>query len=507
METNTETGATVIPRPVLAGKFLDQTPGIDIIGEREGGLVECFIDIDLINTEDVAVNRPHVKALADSITDERQRNHTESGQLTPILLGLVDGEEKLSIIDGFHRTAALKEAGDSTVYATIRPSTREDVIDLRILTARTHKAVQFARVVEWVTESWDRTEWSKQISSVQAFMLYQTGSGRNLGVRDSVPEIRSWVQHKCEQWQMPATSIRSILSTAVVADPTLVQEARQQNNGRALDYITPSHLTVIALGLPNKFDIQRFVADKSKKHNLRVPQTRFLVSVLGEAENLEDAERAIRSLDLSSLPSMLAQKEKSNTGEASMSDQDKVVTVLRPPETALTLDNDGVLGALARALGNTRLVLTKIHNGTIQVSKNELIVARNDLRKMAEVTVRLAIEANKLAVSQPEARSSTIQTEDSKTGDDSESLLNPSESQGIAAATEVADLKRPVYDKDNPIIDYLLGGINFPIIETMEDVRFIERLIKQPPRGSNTQRIEDIREAAHEVVRAHKRNL
>ena len=490
MRASNETEAALTPRLLFREGFLDTTPGIDIVGEREGNLVECYVDIDLINTEDVAVSRSHVKALADSITDERQRNKTEKGQLTAILLGLVEGEQQLSIIDGFHRTAALKVAGDPTVYATIRPSTREDVIDLRILTARTHKAVQFARIVEWVTESWGRTEWSKKISPVQAFTLYQQlGNGRNLGVSEEIPEIRSWVEHKCDQWQVPATTIRSILAIAVVADPVLVQEARHQNSGRTLEYITPGHLSVIALGLPNKFDVQRFVAETTKQHNLRIPQSRYLVSLLSKTTSLEEAQKAIKPLDLSKVPSELARKKHDDSLEATSSVEDVAAEVrLQTSEMTLDLESGGVLAGMEKALANTRTLLWKIRNGSVGASKNELIIARNDLRRMAELTVRLAQEAGNLARSQPqtppEIEGPTTKIEDRGLIVE----LANRQSRKPIIDSDVSITEQPTYDRDNPIVGYLLGRCVLPVIETIDQARFIEKLLREPPRGSNTEK-------------------
>jgi len=53
----------------------------------------------------------------------------------------------------------------------------------------------------------------------------------------------------------------------------------------------------------------------------------------------------------------------------------------------------------------------------------------------------------------------------------------------------------------NPIVGYLTGANDLPVITTIEDAMYIQNLLRNPPRGSNTQRIEDIREAASEVIK------
>lgn len=505
MREAAENISTIKPRLIFREGFLDTTPGIDIIGERDGGLVECFVDINLINTEDVAVSSVHVKGLADSIIDERKRNHSESGQLTPVLLGLIEDEDKLSIIDGFHRTAALITVGDPSVYATIRESSREDVVDLRILTARSHKAVQFARIVEWVTESWESTEWSKQISAAQAFSLYSqySGSGRYLGVSAELPGIKSWVEHKCEQWQMPASSIRSILSVALVADPGLVQEARHQSDGRKLDHITPSHLGVIALGLPNKFDIQRLVAEKAKQHRLRIPQTRYLVGRLTETSTLSEAQVVLKHIDLGNLPKQLSKKPRGEIQEEPSPVEETVVVPELPPVKTLSLDSGGVLAAIDKAISETKTFVAKIHRGEVQATRNELILARNDLQRMAERLVKIAIDAQALARTTPPSNQTISETYGDKNVQ-TKSMATTSvtnEPQARVVDSQPTDLERPSYDPNNPYCDYLLGTGDFPTIDTIEQARFVEKILKHPPRGSNTVKIDDIREVANNVIR------
>jgi excisionase family DNA binding protein len=273
---------------------------VEIIGERGGGLIECNVPLSLICTEDVPVNYEHVQRLAASIREESDKTQDGTGQLSPILLGEVNNEGLLYIIDGFHRCAALKEAEVDVAHATIRQSTWDDVIDLRILTARTHKTVQFARIVDWVNDSWARTPWSGKLSAAQAFYLYRHPDSR---WRDIAPKdvegIMDWVEVKSTLWKASASTIQSHLSVAGVADPELVKEARNSPRGDRMTRITPGHLKVIAKGLPLRFDIQRLVANTAVQQNLTIPETRSLVGMVADCRDREEGVKLIGEINWS----------------------------------------------------------------------------------------------------------------------------------------------------------------------------------------------------------------
>lgn len=87
---------------------------------------------------DVATDAAHVKELADSIK--------VSGPIAPVLVREETGE----IIDGFHRVAAMAELGFEKVECIVTSCEDEEFWDLRITSATLHKAVMFARAVEWI---------------------------------------------------------------------------------------------------------------------------------------------------------------------------------------------------------------------------------------------------------------------------------------------------------------------------------------------------------------------
>ena len=291
-----------IPLPQDLQALLER---VDVRGIEKGGLIEAIVPLDTIYREDVPVDSSHVEEIARSIKAEADLRGG-SGQLSPVLLAHVPDFGQFLIIDGFHRVATFAAVGgeqaDSPEYglrARIRPNTSlEEVTDLRILTANTHKAVKFSRVVEWVEEAWSRSPWSDRINAAQAFTLVfsKTMTGQRMGVNpEEVDEIRNWVDRKCDQWRLSPHSVYQYLSVARIADPLLVKEARERRGGHQLENITLQHLKVIAKAFPFQYDFQQLSAKVAKGSNLTVPRTRALVGALAGTGNIDSATKMAES--------------------------------------------------------------------------------------------------------------------------------------------------------------------------------------------------------------------
>jgi len=286
----------VRPEQRLTASLLEQ---VNVVNRREGGLVEAYVPISMIYTQDVPVDITHVKELAESIEEEqRLRPESRTGQLSPILLGQIEDFGQFAIVDGFHRVPALKRVGSKEVFATIRPKcTWEEIVDLRILAATTHRAVRFSRLIEWIEEAWQYSPWAEKIKASQAFQLKfvkgMTGAKSGL-TSEEAEDIKGWVDKKCESWHVSAGLVYQNLSIARTADPDLVKEARERRSGNKLEAITPMHLSVISKVLPYRYEIQKLVAQAAKEHNLTVPKTRALAA---HVSNIDDAEEVIRIIN------------------------------------------------------------------------------------------------------------------------------------------------------------------------------------------------------------------
>lgn len=263
-------------------------------------MIEAYVPISLIYTEDVPVDIKHVEELADSIREEAKlRPGLRTGQLSPILLGEVRDFKTFPIIDGFHRASAIKLIGNLEAFSTIRPqSSWEEIIDHRILAAATHRVVRFSRLIEWIEASWSYSPWVEMLRPIQAFQLgfSKTMTGARLGLTgDDVEAIRKWVSNKCEHWHVSPGLIYKNLSIARVADPELVKQARERKGGSQLEAITPQHLQAIATILPYRYDLQKLLADAAKAHTLTVARTRALAVFISNANSTVEAQTLIES--------------------------------------------------------------------------------------------------------------------------------------------------------------------------------------------------------------------
>lgn len=274
---------------------------IEVIHEREDGLVEAMVPVGSINNEEVAVDDEHVGELAGSMEAEAKKGKNRTGQLSAVLLGEVPGEITFPIVDGFHRSAALARLGRASVYSTIKlDTTWEDVIDLRIMTARAHKKVHFPRIVEWVEEAWQRTEWHERMPISTACQLLLLSGNGNTGSRfgiqpNEAAQIKAWVAEKCDKWRIGVGRLDQYLRTARTADPLLVKAARERPGGSKLEVVTPRHLGEISRTLPGNYPLQNVVADGATEHNLTIPQTRALALAVSQAPDTDAAREMVEN--------------------------------------------------------------------------------------------------------------------------------------------------------------------------------------------------------------------
>lgn len=268
---------------------------VEVVNERDGGLIDAWVPSDLILQTDVPVDQEHVTEITDSMQEQQAECGVRQGQLSPVLIAQMPGQEQFIIIDGFHRVASASKTAKPEVFATIKQvESWEEIVDLRIITANTHKAVAFSRIITWVEESWSMTEWSKKLSPLQAFSLSASKSknpGKHLGVTsEEMEQIRAWTTEKCTKWRTSNSIVMQHLGIAKDASPKLIIEARPRKSGHELPYITPQHLGVIARELPGKpnYEFQEAAAQYVTENNLSKEQTKKVVEVFANAEDLKE---------------------------------------------------------------------------------------------------------------------------------------------------------------------------------------------------------------------------
>ena len=210
----------------------------------------------------VAVDPVHVRELADSIK--------VSGPISPILVR----EETLELIDGYHRVAAMKELGFREVECILTPCDDETFWDLRIMSATLHKAVTFARAVDWIEEVFQQSSWTKRYKSAYSLFTGAADGG-------APNEVQEWGRLKASKWGLSLNTIRQWLYGKQTLAPDLYEEARQPREGQ------PSLTTYIniAKDLPGRPELQRQLVRKVRQEELSTAQTREVAQALRRAED------------------------------------------------------------------------------------------------------------------------------------------------------------------------------------------------------------------------------
>lgn len=271
---------------------------VQIVGYRDGDLIDCHVPAELIDHEEVPVKEEWARSLATEMSQKAAANGG-TGQLVPIILGHIAGEPTLKIIDGFHRDAALRINGEQMRYATITHTTWDKLYDDRIFLAKDHVHVRFSRVVQWIREVWDLSGMADKLSVEQAVLLYRfdtDGSRLGLSPQDAA-SAKAWIKRKEEQWQIAAMTIHAHLKIAENVDPRLVHSTREKRNSRVLDAPTQVIIKLFSDLLPNDFPLQNLVMDVAMRHNLKGPQVKALCKKVQGCQNVDEAQAMIASID------------------------------------------------------------------------------------------------------------------------------------------------------------------------------------------------------------------
>jgi len=272
---------------------------VEIIGVREGGLVECYVPTELIDHEEVPVKEEWATSIAKQMR-WTAAHEGGSGQQTPIQIGWIDGESKFKIIDGFHRDAALIINGEERIYATAKRTDWNSLYDSRIFTAKDHIHVRFSRVVQWIREVWQYSGIAEKMTVEQAVLLYRFDTdGSKLGIAQAdVEAAKEWVKRKESQWEMAAMTIHSHLKVAEHVDPRLVHSTREKRSGHVLEAPTQSILKQLSEILPGKanFGLQNIVVATAIAHNLKSPQVKALSLAL-KSKGEDSAQTFIDDID------------------------------------------------------------------------------------------------------------------------------------------------------------------------------------------------------------------
>jgi hypothetical protein len=268
------------------------------------------IPVDLIVTENSLIDLQHVESLADSMMGDRK-------QISPVTLAarLESGQLVYHIIDGFHRTEGKKmiqrktNERQSVLAVVLYGCKDEELFDLRVLAANSVKSIKFARMAEWMKQSFLATRWenrrigslivAKMITLSQVFILAQTDShGSRLHLEPGeVEELKIWALKKSKQWGKPVGALVSDMRIVEVAAPDLVQMVRSGGGGKdGKGVLTRARLETIVKNLPGDWEVQRQFAELALERNILAEDLDFLSFSYREAREAADAETMTKIL-------------------------------------------------------------------------------------------------------------------------------------------------------------------------------------------------------------------
>lgn len=261
------------------------------VREREPGILEGYVNFSDIDFEDIPIDDKNVQRIRNSM-QKIEAGGKKSGQMSALLLGLIEGKKYFSILDGIHRGNVMRGLNKTGALCTILSNcTEEDALDIRIVSAAIHKTVSFARTVEWSKQAWELTSWAKKLKLTEAFSLRFEKRRARVGVdMREADEIKKWIDDKCVKWGIVAPTLHQYLLTAEIADPELVKSVRFSTGGSGgLKALTVNHLSKIARALPGNFEFQNIVAKEVLRDELRVPKTVELSEAVSKAKTAEEA--------------------------------------------------------------------------------------------------------------------------------------------------------------------------------------------------------------------------
>jgi hypothetical protein len=345
------------------------------IRDVEENLIEARVPLELINEENVPVDKDHAKNLGQDVRNE-EASGKKSGQLSPVTLAQVNGFDKLFIIDGFHRVSEFRNLKKTDILANINFNcTMKYVIKERILAAGAQAALKLPRIAIWAEDAWKLESWSEKISLRQALYLRYNShlTGKKFGVKDEKEKIINWINESFKEWQIHGPTFYKYFIASKIADPELICTARSRVGGReTMRVVTPSHAITIARALPNNYELQRKAAEKVVREQIGVSQTGILVEALSRAHTPEEIKQIIDNpWKNPNIPRVKSRK---------IEEKEKIIKEIPPPESIVP-DREGASIRIEELRRDLILAEEKIVEKSLKIARLKGISIKDQIPK------------------------------------------------------------------------------------------------------------------------------
>lgn len=228
--------------------------------------------------EDVPVDGIHVENLRKTLITD--------GQISPLVVWL----EHHLVIDGFHRLRAMKLAGITEALCLLYSCSEETFWHLRILNARMHRSVSFARIVEWVQKSFLITQWADRMGAEEAFRMGRRGAAPSVALTPEEREaLTAWVRQKAAQWNLAPERVSDMLKIRRYTSLPLLREVRDQSTPGA---VTEQKLRAVVTRVREPM-LQSALVEKIKAERLSLREVEELSAKIAEAKTEEEKARLL----------------------------------------------------------------------------------------------------------------------------------------------------------------------------------------------------------------------
>ncbi len=285
-----------LPKPESLGLPKD----IKILWRTDKKVLFCEIPMNRFKSDDVPVDASLLHSLERKMDRETQHRQW-NGQLGPGIIAqvidpVVGVNGDLFLCEGFHRNAVQQKKKAENFFSELRLGYNFDqMLGLRIVSATGHRSVEMPRIVDWVTQSWNITPWSKvhKISIFQGFSLVtvpnMTGKEimKKTGLtREDIESIKAWVIEHCDDWKKKPQLIMAHLDLARKVSPELIRMQRIGEKGISL---TPAQTRAIGNVLPGEhnWSLQRIAAQIAIEQKLNEATTRKVAVSLSQIKDEE----------------------------------------------------------------------------------------------------------------------------------------------------------------------------------------------------------------------------
>lgn len=332
------------------------------------------IPVSSLHLEGALTDQAHIDELRGMIEDE-------GGLIIPLGVCAFFNENRrviYEIFDGYHRGSALEALGWPFADAKVLYGrSREELYDLRVVSASSVRSVSFSRLIVWMQNSFEETDWYNKYNLSLAQVLglaWQDSSGERLGLEPEIAEgAKTWARQKAKRWGRKDAAVLYQTMLAVENSSLDIVKMVRISPGGGKDgkgVLNPARFMAMVAELPRDISAQKFMMKLIINNNLLKEETAEVARALA---NAKDRKKMIARLKVNprsvlgkgakraDIPEVDEQLREVTSRQRIFTSGASVRSQLRPDDVASAREIQSLKTALA--VINEKQVLTKDANG------------------------------------------------------------------------------------------------------------------------------------------------